>query len=48
MHVRVAQLLGLERGLLLVRLLANLHFYLEGACAPELKVCACGGWSVCG
>lgn len=48
--------LALERAALLAKLLVNLHFFVEGSCAPELKVRDRGqvwlraerGWSLLG
>ncbi|KAI7840243.1 hypothetical protein COHA_006025 [Chlorella ohadii] len=35
--LRMGQQLALERGVLLAKLLVNLHVYVEGSCSPELK-----------
>lgn len=40
---RMGQQLALERAVLLAKLLANLHVFVEGSCAPELKASLRGG-----
>lgn len=51
--LRMGQQLALERGVLLAKLLVNLHVFVEGSCSPELKVGSWGAgkqlsWSVFG